>query len=112
MRAASHRTARPIRGNVGPRGYVPRCSTLSAMNDPLLRGHGGVSMTLAPRRALACVLRLLVLLLLLSIHRAEAQTVPPSRRVVVLIVLPSAARLDAPRLRAEIGDELGADART
>jgi hypothetical protein len=68
-------------------------------------------MSLAPRRALACVFRLLVVASFVWARRADAQAVSPlpSRRVVVLVVLPSAARLDASRLRVDIGKELGAD---
>ena len=68
-------------------------------------------MSLAPRRAFACSFRLLVLVALAWTHRADAQPASPlpSRRVVVLVVLPSAARLDASSLRVDIGNELGAD---
>jgi hypothetical protein len=66
-------------------------------------------MSFAPRRAFACMV--LVLASLVWAPRADAQAASPlpSRRVVVLVVLPSAARLDASRVRADIDNELGAD---
>jgi hypothetical protein len=68
-------------------------------------------MSLAPRRPPACIFCLLVLPALAWPQRADAQGASSAlpRRVVILVLLPSASRFDASRLRAEIGDELGAD---
>jgi hypothetical protein len=66
-------------------------------------------MSLAPRRAFACAFLLLASLAWTTHANAQPASPLPSRRVIVLVVLPSAARLDASRLRVDIGTELGAD---